>query len=904
MDANDTRFKLLLGRADWTTKIAPDPEHPETEGPSWDERLQELTLHLKLFQFPAPAGDTPVTPDDRRGADQDRFGTTYWIDEQRTAILAASAGATVAGRFWPGTGERQAAPAGAAFDTCAPATPAPPPQLAALAVTNRHYLVAGTTAPAGMLAFDLQSGGPPRRALWPAEVPFAPFDAAALPDGGALVLDREHQRLWTLDEQLQVRSLRPPATGPDPAAGDFAPLSGEQPLPSVPDRMQRRIDLDDALVLTGDPVAVVALPDGSALVLDRGDGVAPSQLRRYRDGAPAGAPVALTDADLGIALLGHDIAVVPGAALGTLFVAEASGNQAYAFMLDEEDGQLVAQLVRSYFPMREFGGAGIVSGPRGVCYDFGERWLALVAQCRPRFATEVWLMTPAPFDSGQPGCVWHRLMLDANIPPGSKVEVWSRAVDDPKLLPATDWVREPDPLARPDGPDRPYLRQPDPYATFELLFQRAQGRYLSLRLHLVGDGRGTPHLHALRALYPRFSYPEHYLPRAYREDEVSASFLERFLANVEGTQTALEDRILAARALLDPRAAPTEALDWLAGFFDVALDPAWSESRRRAFIAHAMDFFRWRGTPRGLRMALRIALDAGPEADADVFAEPEGRCSLAYRIIERFRLRTTPAIVAGDPTQALGPRPLDLGARWVPADGGDALATRFGLFLGRPGPVEWPMRPPDGTEAAAAWQAFTDATLGFVPSARPSDPDAQARWRAFLVRRYRTPAALSAAYGELLTSFGDVGLPDGELPPDGPPLRDWYEFETVVQAMRAAAHRFTVLLPTELGEEAASAPAELARRNLAQRIVELQKPAHTVFDVRLYWSAFRVGEARLGEGTLLGLGSRSPQLLRPVVLGANALGESRLGGEPAPQLTRPPSIGRRPRPEAPDPEAT
>ena len=46
-----------------------------------------------------------------------------------------------------------------------------------------------------------------------------------------------------------------------------------------------------------------------------------------------------------------------------------------------------------------------------------------------------------------------------------------------------------------------------------------------------------------------------------------------------------------------------------------------------------------------------------------------------------------------------------------------------------------------------------------------------------------------------------------------------------------------------------------------------------MFDVRSYWLAFRVGEARLGKDTLLDLGSRSPDLHPPAVLGSMHLGE-------------------------------
>ena len=128
-----------------------------------------------------------------------------------------------------------------------------------------------------------------------------------------------------------------------------------------------------------------------------------------------------------------------------------------------------------------------------------------------------------------------------------------------------------------------------------------------------------------------------------------------------------------------------------------------------------------------------------------------------------------------------------------------------------------------------------------------------------------------------------------DLPGNGPPLQDWFQFESVVLAMRRTAHQFTVLLPTPAGVTDA---AEHQRRlDLARRIVELEKPAHTVFDVKFYWSAFRVGAARLGDDTLIDVGSRVPALLRPMVLGQGYLVESYLAPEDPRRLAERRTVG-------------
>jgi hypothetical protein len=100
--------------------------------------------------------------------------------------------------------------------------------------------------------------------------------------------------------------------------------------------------------------------------------------------------------------------------------------------------------------------------------------------------------------------------------------------------------------------------------------------------------------------------------------------------------------------------------------------------------------------------------------------------------------------------------------------------------------------------------------------------------------------------------------------------------------MQRAAHRFTVLLPVPLS--LAFNPEEHQHRlELSRRIVELEKPAHTVFDVKFYWAMFRVGEARLALDTLIAEGSRAPQLLPEMVLGQGFVGESYLA-PPIPEL--------------------
>jgi phage tail-like protein len=872
MDANGTRYHLLLGEHDWLAGVQVTP----AESCAYDGARDELTLATHPFVFERRPGDRPPRLEDRRGAALDRFGNLYWIAPDELSLLVLSAGSSVASVFWrPGLSaycKPARPPGGFAPPLGEGAQPAPgrPLRLRSLAVTEDHFLVVGTVDPPGILAFDLHSPGPPRQALWPADT-FTPFDMCPRRGGGVFVLDRDRKRLWELDQGLRVVQRAPEPE--EQVRMDFAPLDPRADAPEARRRMpSRRIRLEDGRALGGDPAALEAAPDGRVLVLHQRAVPTASTIQLVDPDAEdlpsaPSAPLASTEV-----LVAHDMAIVPDGELGLLYVADAGGNQAFAFTLSLRDDTLVASLAHDYFPMRMFGGKALVAGRDDPLYDFGDGWIPLVRQARPSYEPRSVLEFPA-FDGRLPGTVWHRLLLDACIPAQTSVAVETRAGEDRVEMRAAPWQEEPPLVYRRElGSELPFAEPgPSPeYGTFEVLFQRARGRFLQVRLTLDGDGRASPRLRALRAYFPRFSYLDRYLPKVYREDERSAAFLDRFLANLEGIQTGVEDRVAAAQELFDPRTAPADTLDWLMRWFDFAADPTWREERKRLFMRHAAEFFALRGTIPGIQLALRLALD--PCDDEGLF-EPETTGRSTSRIVERYRTRQTPAVVLGDPTEGGALQIVPRGESWEPAQGGEALTRRWREIVGDPA-AAFPLDHP-----SERWRGFVRDVLRIQP---PGAVDT-ALWTQFLASRYGRIEALDAAYGLVGNAahadFAAVEYPQ-QLPPDGAALRDWYHFVAVVLPAQRGAHRFTVLLPVPPTDERGPTPEE--RGAIAQRVVELQKPAHTTFDVKFFWAAFRVGEARLGEDTMLGLGSRDPRLHQPAVLGREHAGESFLGGGHAP----------------------
>ncbi len=879
-------------------------------GLAWDEDRAEVTLQPRPFQFAEATKNVRPEISDRRGAGRDRYGNWYWISKDGRQIRVYSAGSNETTNFWP-TGEQPAAPnpeAGMFVDRDRKPDPVAL-SFGGLAVTDDHYLVVGVlkgeSNPAGILVFDLHARGGPMHYNWPDTVEFTPFDMAPAPGGGVWILDREQARYWRLDANFQVVNHANEENRLLTSAqlDDFQPTNpapGDPPRSSTERRFPAGLWLNaSGKVFAWDPISIEALPDRTVLILDRGpQGANFSTILRYHFGDPQPQVISLEDATGGLTLgdkrqpklVAHDLAFLAhyteldGSEVNDrLFVTSSVGDQTFIFRLDRAAVTGEVKLVflpEHYYPMRLFGGKALVAADNQVYYDFGESWAPLMEQRRPRYVVEATLCSHQGlqgFDGREPDCVWHRLLLDACIPQDCQVEVWSRTANELADLGIAPWQEEPPLLYhRPGGSELPFAGGTLPKAdeTWELLFQNAQGRYLQLKLRLSGNGRATPRLRALRVYYPRFSYLTHYLPAIYREEPQSAWFLDRFLANVEGIYTSIEDRIASVQTLLDPISAPTEALDWLAHWFGLALDPAWDDAKKRLLIQHAMIFFQYRGTIRGIKMALRLALDdcADPQI-FDLSSEDE-----RIRVIERFRTRQTAGVFVGDATDPGGL--IASTGMWKPADGARALHQRYKNYLvnnGLAASDTFPIYPP--SVGSAGWEGFARETLGFVPSAQPSD---KPLWQQFLHRRYQSIEALNRAYGlegaYRLTSFTDASLfPD--LPDDLAALQDWYQFERYVLPMYRTAHRFTVLIPTPTLERLSESQIETAireRRELAKRIVDLEKPAHTTFEVKFYWALFRIGEARLGTDTLIDKGSRDSRFMSPMILNEGHLSEAYL----------------------------
>jgi phage tail-like protein len=263
--------------------------------------------------------------------------------------------------------------------------------------------------------------------------------------------------------------------------------------------------------------------------------------------------------------------------------------------------------------------------------------------------------TSEPLDSTIAGFRWDRVVLDADVPEATKVLVTTLTAEEPL---SRERVEAEMTAAAAGALELGAANVP------EVLVQSAPGRYLWLRLELLGDGERTPAVRRIDVHGPRSSSLG-LLPPPYHEIEESADFLDRFLSYFDTVYAEIEARLADVTRLLDPYAVDAgEFLDWLGAWFDWQFLAEWPEATRRAMVAEAVAHFRERGTVHGLRRMVQWHTGVG---------EP------FPHVIEHFRLREYAARrLVAEPDHPAG-RPYIGGRPLNPGHAG--LSHRFTVVL-------------------------------------------------------------------------------------------------------------------------------------------------------------------------------------------------------------------------------
>jgi phage tail-like protein len=235
-------------------------------------------------------------------------------------------------------------------------------------------------------------------------------------------------------------------------------------------------------------------------------------------------------------------------------------------------------------------------------------------------------------DNGNFESLWHRVALRGRIPGKTTVEVYYYTDDNQALKAAHDkalagtgsveekaaeiekllsrkWIGPQtftgSEFEEPTLPNSQNSKSEEPVSP-DLLLDPNKGRFLWIKLRLITfDHKIRPSVSSARIYYPRLSYLR-FLPPAYREEPISAAFLERFLSLFETVFEGLDQEIDQLFRYFDPRLAPKEFLPWLSSWINLSLDDDVPENRVRRFIERAPDLYNRKGTPEALVEFLEI----------------------------------------------------------------------------------------------------------------------------------------------------------------------------------------------------------------------------------------------------------------------------------------------------------
>ncbi|HTA44796.1 MAG TPA: phage tail protein [Bryobacteraceae bacterium] len=627
MDANGLNFRMLSTASDWLPQVNSDVLYYCTKS----NRLQLRSRRLgkaPVEDFSAASALVETTPMTR-----DQFGNyARWDPANKNVTAGGSASGEIV-IYTPPSGQTVTDLA-MGFDGVL------------------YIAVAGT-----LVLVD-------RENRWPnftlSVIDFNFWRLIALPQGGVLALDRTKPQLGTVAGlPLQVE----PSDTPDP---DILRSCAANPEPP---QIVSRYPLPSGETF----VAFAAMSSGQFGLISWAQNTAANTkalLRVYTVSAGLTSPWTFTETvfPYGIAWLAPGTADDDSQRLAIL----ATGlNEALIYDLQGSTAKLVPA-GDTYIL------AGANSGPFAHVFDttpYYARGASLfpllplsLNSLAPLGATDP--THPIVIDSGTSQMVWHRLFLEAILPPRCGALVWLSASNSPAGLatwyphvfgavdsaplpaetPSAAWLPIPSEVAF----ARPLLGE-SPVKNVQGLFmvlvqtvgtavRNLSGRYLGIRIQLNGDIRSTPEIAALRIYGSRYSYVNNYLPELYREnkfgpDALAAGestrrdFFERFVNIFEAQMTRIEDRIANSYLLTRPESTPGDSLDWLGGWVGVDFT-GYPPDRKRARLLATPGLYKKRGTVGGISQALDVATN--------------GMCSRgAILVVEDFRLRHIFATILG-----------------------------------------------------------------------------------------------------------------------------------------------------------------------------------------------------------------------------------------------------------------
>lgn len=214
-------------------------------------------------------------------------------------------------------------------------------------------------------------------------------------------------------------------------------------------------------------------------------------------------------------------------------------------------------------------------------------------------------------DSVSDGTVWHRLTCSVPEERGAMVRISFYTSDEivfeeggVTLDLKETLCSEQFALSKKKEICKPFLRrelalEPD------ILLHGLEGRYLWFLLEVYPQGTGHIAMGDFMIYFPAESWAAN-LPELYRREMGNDSFLDRFLAIYQSIYDDISRQIKEFVNCLDPKVAGTDLLHFIASWLDVEEPYMWTEEQLRYLLRHAMEFFKARGTGRGIEMFVKL----------------------------------------------------------------------------------------------------------------------------------------------------------------------------------------------------------------------------------------------------------------------------------------------------------
>lgn len=378
------------------------------------------------------------------------------------------------------------------------------------------------------------------------------------------------------------------------------------------------------------PVAIAVAPDGNIYVLD-------SKLGRLIRFDPTSETEELLGAPSEKLLQGFVPSAMQIDDRGVIYLTRSDPAELHVFDGDgsylgatspSPNGDIVWQGIELPSEITKIGGIGF--DEHGGIYLSTDRGLAKLTLASNPVGQDG-LFYSQTLDNGVREGLWHSLALHGHFPTKTNAEVYYFVSDDPALRAAYDavlagggsieqktvgiekllgplWKGAETFKGSDDPADRPLKlnRTTSRPAPADMLFEFNKGRFLWVKVKLITfDPKVRPTIRAVRIYYHRLSYLR-YLPLTYRDDEVSAGFLERFLSLFETVFDGLDQEIDQLFRYFSPSLALPGFLPWLASWINLAIDEDLPVASIRRLIQRAPALFGRKGTVEAIKEFLEI----------------------------------------------------------------------------------------------------------------------------------------------------------------------------------------------------------------------------------------------------------------------------------------------------------